>query len=190
MWREHRHDAIYGLGRVESVKRGQDEMARFGGHQSGFYGLVVSHLADQDHIGVLTKRAAERVREALGVHIDFSLIDVAFLIPMQKLNRIFDGHYVAGSGPVYVVNHRGQRRRLSRARGSGHEDQSASFIGDFFDDRWQAKLLNGPDGRRNDAKDNADGAALLEHIAPEASQARNAVGDVYLGVFTESLLLP
>src|SRR5262249_26362560 len=114
----------------------------------------------------------------------------AFLVPMQKLNRIFDGHYVAGSGPVYVVNHRGQRRGFSRAGGSGHEDQAASFIGDFFDDRWQTKLLNGSDRRRNDAKHNANGAALLEHIAPEAAQARNAVGDVYLGVLTESLLLP
>src|SRR5215831_1575589 len=165
-------------------------MTRFGGHQCGFYGLVVSHLADQDHIGVLTKSAAERVGEALSVNIDFSLIDVALLVPMKKLNRIFDRHYMAGSGPVYVVNHRGQRRGLARPGRSGYQDQSASFIGDLFDDRRQAELLNGPDGSWNDAEHNADGAALLEHIAPEAAQSGNAVGDVYLSVLAEPLLLP
>src|SRR5262249_19321811 len=123
-------------------------------------------------------------------NIDFSLIDVALLVPMKKLNRIFDRHYMAGSGPVYVVNHRGQRRGLARPGRSGYQDQSASFIGDLFDDRRQAELLNGPGGSWNHAEHNADGAALLEHIAPEAAQSGNAVGDVYLSVLAEPLLLP
>src|SRR5262245_19973867 len=97
---------------------------------------------------------------------------------------------MAGSGPVYVVNHRGQSRRLSGARCSGHKYQSAPLIGGLLNDRRQAELFYGPDGCGNYAKHDADRAALLEDIAAEAAESRYSISDVYLGVFAESLLLP
>ena len=65
--REHRDDAVDRLGRVERVQRREHEVPGLGGEQRGLDRLEVAHLADQDDVGVLAQRAAQRVRERLGV---------------------------------------------------------------------------------------------------------------------------
>ena len=65
--REHRDDAVDRLGRVERVQRREHQVAGLGRVQRRFDRLEVAHLADQDDVGVLAQRAAQRVRERLRV---------------------------------------------------------------------------------------------------------------------------
>ena len=94
-----------------------------------------------------------------------------------------------GAGVVDVVQHRRQRRRLARAGGAGDEDQAALFVGDPLEHRRQLQLVDGRDARRDDAHDQADGAALLEDVAAEAAQVRDGVGDVDLELLLELVAL-
>ena len=46
------------------MQGGEDEVARLGGGQRGRDRLEVAHLADEDHVGVLAQRGAQRLGEA------------------------------------------------------------------------------------------------------------------------------
>ena len=106
---------------------------------------------------------------------------------MQEFDRILDRHHVHRTGPIDVIDHRGQRRRLAAAGGAGHQHQTPFFIGDLLEDRRQAELFEGPNLRRDDADDHAHRAALLEDVAAEASQAGHAVGEVDFLILFELL---
>ena len=90
---------------------------------------------------------------------------------------------------VDVVDHRRQRRRLAAAGGAGDQDQAALLLGDAAQDRRQVELLEAAHALRDDAQDDADGAALLEDVAAEAAQAGHAVGQVELLGVLEPLAL-
>ena len=55
-------DAVDRLRGVARVQRGEDEVAGLRGGERGGDGLEVAHLADQDHVGILTQRRAQRRR--------------------------------------------------------------------------------------------------------------------------------
>ena len=59
--RKHRDDAVDGFGRVERVQRREDQVAGLGGVQRRLDRLDVAHFADEDDVGVLAQRAAQRV---------------------------------------------------------------------------------------------------------------------------------
>ncbi len=61
--REDRDHAVDGLGGVEGVQRRQHQVAGLGGQDRRFDGLEVAHLTDQDDVGVLAQRGAQRGRE-------------------------------------------------------------------------------------------------------------------------------
>ena len=52
--------------------------------------LEVAHLAEEDHVGVLAERGAQRVAEAGGVDADLALVDDAALVPVHELDRVLD----------------------------------------------------------------------------------------------------
>ena len=56
-------DAVDRFGGVERVERREHEVAGLGGEQAGFDRFEVAHFADEDDVGVLTQRAAQRLRE-------------------------------------------------------------------------------------------------------------------------------
>ena len=49
--------------RVHGVQRREHEVARLGRAQGGVDGLLVAHLADQDHVRVLAQDAPQRALE-------------------------------------------------------------------------------------------------------------------------------
>ena len=69
-----------GLGGVDRVQRREHEVARLGRLQRGLRGLGVAQLADQDRVGVLAERAAQRLAERLGVEPDLALVDDAAVV--------------------------------------------------------------------------------------------------------------
>ena len=58
--------------------------------ERGPHRLLVAHLADQDHVGVLAQDAAHRLGEALGVRADLALVDDRVLVAVQVLDRVLD----------------------------------------------------------------------------------------------------
>src|SRR5579862_2011468 len=61
--REDRDDALDGFRGIESVQGRENQVAGFGGEQSGGNGFQVAHFADQDDVGVLTKGGAQAVEK-------------------------------------------------------------------------------------------------------------------------------
>ena len=61
--REHVDHAVDRLRSALRVQRREDEVAGLGGGQRGRDRLEVAHFADEDHVGVLAQRSAQRVRE-------------------------------------------------------------------------------------------------------------------------------
>ena len=55
---------------------------------------MVAHLADQDDVGILAQRAAQRVRERLRVDRDLALVDDRVVVAVQVLDRVLDRHDV------------------------------------------------------------------------------------------------
>ena len=96
--REEVDDPVDRLGRVEGVDGGEDEVAGLGRGERGAHRLLVAHLADQDHVGVLAQDAAHRPAEALGVGADFALVDDRAFVFVQVLDRVLEGDDVVAPG--------------------------------------------------------------------------------------------
>jgi hypothetical protein len=187
--REHRDDAVDRLGGVERVQRAHHEMAGLGRRERRLDRLEVAHLTDEDHVGILAQRRAQRVGEALRVDADLALVHDRAAIADQELDRILDRHDVTGAIAVDVVDHRGERGRLARARRARDEHEPAMLHRDVLDHLRQHQLIDRLDAERDRAEHDADGAALLEHVDAEAAEPGDAVGEVDFARVVEALLL-
>ena len=96
--REEVDDPVDGLGRVQGVERREHEVAGLGGGERRADRLLVAHLADQDHVGVLAQDPAHRAGEALGVVADLALVDDRALVAVQVLDRVLERDDVARRG--------------------------------------------------------------------------------------------
>ena len=170
--REDGDDAVDGLGGVQGVEGREHQVAGLGRGDGGLDRLVVAHLTDQDHVGVLAQGGAQRRREGARVHLDLALVHDRLLVAVQELDRVLDGDDVLAALGVDVVDHRRERRGLARAGGARAEDQAALLLRDLLEDDGQAQLADGHDLDRDDAEHEADRAALLEHVAAEAARGR------------------
>ena len=123
--------------------------------------------------------------------MNLALVDEALLVLVHELDRILDRDDVILPRPVDVIDHRAQRRRLSRAGGPGDQHQPLVQFAQLQDVGRESELLGGQDLRRDDTKHRAGSAAIGEHVRSEARQLRNLVGEVGvvpLGVFLPVLL--
>ena len=142
MRREEVDDPVDRLGGVQGVQRGQHQVPGLGGRERRADGLLVAHLADQDHVGVLAQHPAHRPGEALRVLADLALVDDRELVAVQVLDRVLEGDDVARAGRVDVVDHRRQRRRLARAGRAGEQDDPARLLGQRADHLGQAEVVD------------------------------------------------
>ena len=78
--RELVDDAVHRARRARGVQRAEHEVARLGGGDRGGDRLEVAHLAEQDHVGVLAQRAADRLGERRDVGADLALRDDRLLV--------------------------------------------------------------------------------------------------------------
>jgi len=129
-----------------------------------------AHFADQHHVRVFTKSGAQGVGEALGVGMQFTLIDQAVLVHVHEFDRILNGEDVFVAFGVDLVDHGGQGRRLARAGRPGHQHQSARFVAHLADHGGQTELAERFDLERNQTEDASRSAALVEDIGAEASE--------------------
>ncbi len=75
---------------------------------------------------------------------------------MQKFNRVFDRYDVRISRLINVIDHRRERRRFSRTRRSGNENQAALLVRDARQNRRQSEFGKIANMVGDDARDDAD----------------------------------
>ena len=189
MSRKNIDNSVDGRGRRVGVQRAERKVAGFGDPQRRLDGFQIAHFADQHHVGIFTKRGAQRVGEGLGVGMQLALIHHAVLVHVHEFDRILDGEDVIVPFGVDLVDHRCQRGGLARASRSGHQHQAARLIAQLAHHGRKTKLVERLDLKRNKTKDGRSSAALIEGIGAEASQTLQAEREVELEIFLEAVLL-
>ena len=82
---------LIGLGGIDGMQGGEDQVAGLGGVQGGLDRLEVAHLADQDDVRILAQGAFQGDWKPIGIGADLALVDDALLVAVQELDRILDG---------------------------------------------------------------------------------------------------
>jgi len=171
------------------VQSGKDQVTGFRSQQRGGNRFEVAHFADEDDVRVLPKPGAQSRREIRCVDFDFALVDEAFLVAMQELDRVLNRDDVVGSRRVDAVDHRRKGSGLAGAGGSRDQYQPALLLANGFHGARQVQLFDGANLGGNDAQHHAHVPALLEHVDAETAQAGDAVGHVKFRGLLELLLL-
>jgi hypothetical protein len=169
------------------VQRGEHEVARLRRGQRRAYRLLVAHLTDEDHVGVLAQHPPHRAAEVHGVRADLALIDDRELVLVQVFDRVLERDDVPRLGRVDVVDHRGQSGRLARSGRTGEEDDPSRLVGQPADDVGQAEVLDRLHLERNRAEGHRDGAPLAEGVDAEPRDALDLVREVGLSDVGELL---
>ena len=164
-------------------------MPGLGGGERGADRLEVAHLADQDHVGVLAERGAQRLAEAGRVDADLALVDDAALVAVHELDRVLDREDVIGAVAVDLVDHRRERRRLTGAGRARDEDEAARLHRQLGERARQVQLLERLQLLRDDAEGGAERLALEVDVDAEAGEAGNRMRGVDLPLDLELLLL-
>ncbi len=135
------------------------------------HGIAVADLADQDDVRCLAQRVLECVVPGLRIDANFALGNHAALVRMHVLDRVLDGHDVAARVLVAVADHRGERRRLTRA-GAADDDHDAALVhDDVLEDGRQLQILERRDLRRNRTQHGAHVALLDKRTDAETADA-------------------
>ena len=131
--REQVEDAVHAGRRIRGVQRRDDVVAGLGGDQRGPDRLLVAHLADDDHVGVLAHRGPQRRAERLDVGDDLPLGDDRSLLGDQDLDRVLEGEHVhrrvetliSSAMAASVVVFPDPARPVTRVRPCGRSARSA-----------------------------------------------------------------
>ena len=185
--REHVDDAVDRLRRVLGVQGREHEVAGLGRGDRGGDRLEVTHLADEDHVGVLTQDVLQGRREAVRVGPDLALVHDAALVLVQELDRVLDGHDVTGALAVHDVDHGRQGGRLARPGRSRDDHEPAREPRQIGGDRRQTEVLEVLDLERDHPEDRADRVALHVDVDTEPSPSGQGVRHVELELLLEAL---
>ncbi len=169
------------------MKRAEHQVPGLGGLDRDADRLEVAQLADQDDVGVFAQRRAQRILERVGVRAHLALVDQAFLVRVHELDRILDRDDVILARLVDVVDHRAERRRLARARGPCHQHEPLVQGAQLQDERRQAQLFGGEDGRGYDPEHRSGTLAIGKDVRAEPGEALNLVGEVRIVALGELL---
>src|SRR5210317_1137018 len=94
----------------------ENKVACFSCGQCQANGLEVTHLADENYVGVFAQCRAQGFVKAERVAMHFALIDQGLLGLVHELDWILDGEDMVRFVLVDVVNHRCKRCRLTGTR--------------------------------------------------------------------------
>src|SRR5690606_40299383 len=98
----------------------------------------------------------------------------------DELDRVLDGEDVAAPLAVDLVDHRGEGRALTGARGAGDEDEAARFLCQPLDLRRHPELAERLDVERDLADGQGDAAALAVDVPAEPCKVLDAEREVQL----------
>ncbi len=187
--REHVDHTVDRLGRVLGVERPEDEVTGLGRGERHRDRLEVTHLTDQNDVGVLTKDSAERLREGVRVLADLALVHDRPLVIVEEFDRVLDRDDVKRLGPVDDVDERREGRRLSRSRRPGDEHEASPHLAERADRLWNPERVEYRDLVGNRPERRCHRPALAEDVHPEPAHTRYRVGRVELLLVLEALAL-
>ena len=114
------------------------------------------------------------------------MIDQAFLVLMDKFNRVFDRDDMTVSGPVDIVDHGGESRGFSASGRTRHQDQPLVESAEICDNGRQIQLLEGHDSCRDHTGYNPDSVQIAEHVHTETVAGRfQLIRQVGIAAFIE-----
>ena len=113
------------------MNRSEYEVTGFSGADRGFERFVVTHLADQHHVRILSHQCAQGFVEVNAVDADLALIDGRLVVLEDVLDRIFDRHDVNALAFIDVLQHRRDGGRLARTGDAREQNQSLGTHGDL-----------------------------------------------------------
>ena len=120
--------------------------------------------------GSSRRAARSAAAKSTRISIDLALVDQAFLVGVDELDRILDGEDVLVALGVDPVDHRRQRRALAAACRPGHEHESARAVNERRDRRWKPEIVEAPNLLRDHPIHGRYRGALAEHVAAESRQ--------------------
>src|SRR6202790_4612775 len=132
-------DALHCLRGIDRMHTGKNEVAVFSGVEKNLERLPVADSADHNHARRLPQRRPQRQREIRRIAVQLALVHRRFLVPVQKLYRIFDRKNVITVFAVYTVNQSGECRRFARSRSARHQDDPIAPAGEASrksESRW------------------------------------------------------
>ena len=71
--------------------------------ECGFDCFEIPEFPDQDDIRILSQSYAEGIRKAVGVWSDFTLVDAAFFVAVNKFDRVLNRKDVNGTLAVDFI---------------------------------------------------------------------------------------
>ena len=149
------------------MDRPEDEVPGLGGVHRGAEGLLVTHLAHQDDVGVLADGVLQGLVEVHHVDADLSLVDDRLVVDEGELDRVLDRDDMHPLALVDVLEHRGDSGALARAGDAGEDDDPLLVLGQLGHDRRQAELLEVGDRVVDPPCDEAEPASGLEEVDAE-----------------------
>ena len=152
-WVENAENSRDRSGRIGGVDRRQDQVPGFRSFDRDIDGFLVAHFPDEDDIRILTQCGAQGFGEIFRVGSAFALGDAAFVVPIEKLDRIFDRDDFAALRLVDQIDHGSQRCGFPAAGYSRHKHQSPFGQGNVAQDRGQSQPFNCGQYIRNMAQD-------------------------------------
>ena len=171
------------------MQRRDNEVSRFGGHESGFDRFEIAHFADNDYVRVLPENVPKGGLERPHVAEYFLLDDDAAAVLVRELDRVFDRDDFETSILVDGVDHVIERRRFTHPGGPGDENQTARKASQFVDNRRQAQFLRRANCRFTQADRELGAARVKIDADPEPTDARDLPREARLPFAFEQLLL-
>ena len=149
--RKHGNDSVNGFSGVHGVQRGKHQVTGFRSGHANLAGFDVTHLADEDDVGVLAECCPQSLGKAASIEADFALVDDRALVAEGVFDGVFNRHDVTGFTLVDVVHHGRQRRRLARTGNASNQYESALVFSKLEDSIQKPQLSKVRDLRGDEA---------------------------------------
>src|SRR5215208_1972562 len=104
---EEVYQAVDGLGSVQGVECGEDQVAGFGRREGHLGALGVPDLPYEYHVGVLPQDAPQGPRKGGRIRTHLALVYDALVVSVNELDGVLDGDHVLGDCVIDHVYHRG-----------------------------------------------------------------------------------
>ena len=114
-------------------------------------------------------QTAGKIREILA---ELTLVEERLLVRVQKLDRIFQGQNMNFLRQIELVQHRGERRRLSAPGGARDENDPVLLLDHFLENRRQPELFQRGNIRLKLPHHDGLPAVLLENIHSKPGEIR------------------
>src|SRR3972149_9238409 len=132
---------VHCLGTRIGVKGGKGQVSGLCYCQRCFNSLEISHLAYEHHVRVLPQYIFQCILKCFSVRMDFSLIYDAFLVRMNKLNRVFYSNYMLLPLAVNHIYHGSKGGGFSTAGRTCNKYETTRFFYKLFNNGWKTELL-------------------------------------------------